>query len=298
MHPGSETHPPHPPAPPLPVAELEHCAPRLQWVYRGVIDPAYRDARQLIPAEDLACWLILADEVLLGDGSRVTPVRTGEIAIISNLDFDARWSPNTRLVSVRLRLPAAHAPRLFHAPGLLHLRRAEAPALFRATRALGDWSARHLPDARTRFQSQAVSPDAWLDLQTRYSAWLAALHTTLAPRHRVAEPLLPLDSRVRQTTERVRDHPWIPERQLAAEVGLSLSQLQRLFRQQLGRPIHRFADEARLRRAQALLAAPDILMKEVAARTGFASAQTFARWFRQRAGCSPTDYQTRAGRLV
>lgn len=291
--------PANPAAPAREIPALELCTPQLRWIYRERLDPRYLDAPQAVTAEELACWLMLAGAVTLRDATRAPATfRAGDIILLSGLDLAATWTPAARLISVRIRLPGVAALQVFHARGLAHLTQSDSPALARATRALGAWAARHCPGARTNLRARAVAPGAWLRLQGLYFAWLEALHATLASRRRPVSGQARLDPRVLRALERVRDRPHMPERELAAAAGISLGQLQRLFRQQLGRSIHDVANEARLRHAQALLTTPDIFIKEVADRTGFSSAQSFARWFRQHAGCSPTDYQTRASHLV
>ncbi len=77
----------------------------------------------------------------------------------------------------------------------------------------------------------------------------------------------------------------------AHEAGLSLPHFARLFRRHVGTTPQRFLEERRIERACALLRATALPVKEVAERTGFASAFYFSSRFRRRMKRSPRDYR-------
>lgn len=74
---------------------------------------------------------------------------------------------------------------------------------------------------------------------------------------------------------------------IAAAVGVSPSQLRRLFQAGCGMSPRRRLNEMRLDRAAQLLATEKITVAETAARCGFADARYFARVCRQRRHCTP-----------
>lgn len=81
---------------------------------------------------------------------------------------------------------------------------------------------------------------------------------------------------------------------LAEQAGLSRRQLERHFRKYLGETPAKTYMGIRLERARALLVETDHSINEVAAATGFSSAQIFSRQYRDRYGQTP--YGTRKGR--
>lgn len=281
----------------LSFGHLELCVPVLRWVYRDYVDPALTVRTQEISRHSLICWLFIEGgvEVLHPGGS--IQAGPGDI-ILCREGLATRWAPRTQLVSIRLIEPADQALRLFKFGDHLLLREADIPEFAAATRALGAWAAQNIPGARTALRAHLAEPAAWFSLQVLYAEWLGWLHKVMSRRGRVLTPRAPLDDRLVRALEFLHQDPRVSGRELAAHVGLSLSQLQRLFRTQLDRSINRAADEARLRLAQASLAAPHARIKDAAARVGFASAQTFARWFRKHSGCSPAEYRDQAGLAV
>jgi transcriptional regulator GlxA family with amidase domain len=84
---------------------------------------------------------------------------------------------------------------------------------------------------------------------------------------------------------------------LAKRAGVSLRQLERLFRGQLGRGVHEHYLALRLARSRQLLRETSRSILEVALATGFASASQFSRAFRKAFG-SPPRGARRAGRAV
>ncbi len=75
--------------------------------------------------------------------------------------------------------------------------------------------------------------------------------------------------------------------ELAASVGVSLRQLERLFRKYLGQPPARYYLDLRLHRAQVLLSQTTLSVLEVATACGFASASHFSQRYRALYGWPP-----------
>jgi transcriptional regulator GlxA family with amidase domain len=81
---------------------------------------------------------------------------------------------------------------------------------------------------------------------------------------------------------------------LARLAGLSVRQLERIFRAQLSRGIHEHYLSLRLNRARQLLRETSLSVLDVAMTMGFASASQFSRSFRAAFDHSPRDTATRA----
>jgi transcriptional regulator GlxA family with amidase domain len=75
--------------------------------------------------------------------------------------------------------------------------------------------------------------------------------------------------------------------ELAKSVNLSVRQLERLFRQYLGKTPTRYYLELRLQRARLLLRQTTMPILQVAVASGFASASHFARCYREFFDCAP-----------
>ncbi len=79
----------------------------------------------------------------------------------------------------------------------------------------------------------------------------------------------------------------LPQEQLARHVGLSRRQLERLFRQHMGRTPAQFYLELRLERARHLLYQTDLPVMSIACACGFVSASHFSTCYRQMFGKTP-----------
>jgi transcriptional regulator GlxA family with amidase domain len=81
----------------------------------------------------------------------------------------------------------------------------------------------------------------------------------------------------------------LPRREIARRAGVSLRQLERLFRQALDNGVHEHYLALRLARARQLLRETSLSILEVSLATGFASASQFARAFKQSFAISPRE---------
>ena len=85
-----------------------------------------------------------------------------------------------------------------------------------------------------------------------------------------------------------------PREALARLAGVSLRQLERLFRDQLGRSIHAHYLALRLDRARQLLRETSLPLLDIAVATGFGSASQFSRAFGRAFGEVPSGLRRRA----
>jgi len=80
----------------------------------------------------------------------------------------------------------------------------------------------------------------------------------------------------------------VPVHEVAQKVNLSNRQLERLFRERLGKPPSRYYLELRLHRARLLLTQTSMSVLQVAVASGFASASHFARCYRAQFNRTPS----------
>lgn len=99
------------------------------------------------------------------------------------------------------------------------------------------------------------------------------------------------DSRLLRALKAMETHVEAPlsRDDLASIAGVSLRQLERSFRSQLGHGVHEHYLALRLGRSRQLLRETSLSILEVAVATGFSSASQFARAFRRRFGCRPRE---------
>lgn len=106
-----------------------------------------------------------------------------------------------------------------------------------------------------------------------------------------------LDDRIRQATDWLCTHldQHITLDALAEAVGMSVSRLAHLFRDQIGTPPLQYLEQQRMRRARQLLEVTSLNVKEVAAQVGFDNPFYFTLRFKKSTGMSPTEYRKTLG---
>lgn len=83
--------------------------------------------------------------------------------------------------------------------------------------------------------------------------------------------------------------------QVAKELGVSYSNLRRVFREQTGMSLKRYQDEVRIRRACELLRSSDKSVKEIAGLLGYNTAYHFSTQFRSATGLAPSLWRKKNG---
>ena len=126
------------------------------------------------------------------------------------------------------------------------------------------------------------------------SRTLELLHEAVQPREEPASsacPSLPLREHLRMAKLKAlldaQQDGGVPVAQLAREVGLSASALQRHWRQIYGTSIDEYRRNQRLDHARALLEQTGCTVLEVAHASGYTSAANFSTAFKRRFGISP-----------
>jgi transcriptional regulator GlxA family with amidase domain len=94
--------------------------------------------------------------------------------------------------------------------------------------------------------------------------------------------------RVLEAMEANLEEP-LPRARLAKAGGLSLRQLERLFRSRLQLGVHEHYLALRLERSRQLLRESSLTTVEIALASGFRSASQFSRAFRRKFGAPPRD---------
>lgn len=186
-----------------------------------------------------------------------------------------------------------------------------------------DWAARHFSGAPLDFGRlcRQLLPDRWYRVSRageRCGPLLRALYegapTAAAGRLRLQvmelcwllqelppeeEPAAYFSREQVELVKRVRDRivqdraGYTSVERLAREYGISVSQLQKVFRGVYGRPIYAYLREYRLEQAAVALQKTGRCVTDIALEAGFANPSKFSESFRRRYGISPTEYRSR-----
>ena len=280
----------------LPLADWNSLQTRLIWCYSGAVATRYR--RGISTSENNAVWLLLQGSVRIryrsmslraGKGQWIAlPPGTGERnfssdARIVSVSFRARWPDGRALFEERL-------PKLFDAQ--------KHPLLRKLTLGLAHHVAHGFHPHDTTLGLARIDAAGAFALQSHFHAWLSLFAAILAAEKIVPTRMEINDDRVRHGLffiERLATAQKFPKGDLARELGLSPSQLDRLFVQHMGITPKAHFEKLRQGEAQRLLAAKSLRVKEIAFRLGFRSASHFSMWFQRASGLSPRRYATSPG---
>ena len=102
----------------------------------------------------------------------------------------------------------------------------------------------------------------------------------------------------------LRDHlltnreGYVSRAQLAEEHGISVSHLQKMFKQVYGVPVYHYIKEYRLEQAAVELVRSAKPITQIAQNAGYDNASKFSEAFRKRYGTTPSQYRTHANGLA
>ena len=111
-------------------------------------------------------------------------------------------------------------------------------------------------------------------------------------------------SKQTELAHHLRDHlltnreGYVSLEQLAEEHGISVSHLQKLFKQTYGVPVYRYIKEYRLEQAAVELIRSTKPITQIAQNAGYDNASKFSEAFRKRYGMTPSRYRARANELT
>ncbi len=267
----------------------------LNWVYQAPVPPDGQGKRS---NPDLSAWLLqqgtvrvrlktgpaivaeAGDWVFLPVGERVQTF--SEDAVLLSVCWKAHWPDGRALFDHGLPvvLPSVNFPAL----------REEAQRLL-------DFSRTHLqddplPQWRSRV-SVRVEAETFLEGKRLLLQWQQAAIRALAARQVYPSLHEVPDERVLLALEHLEYLPLrhaVKVDRVAAKVGLSTSQLNRLFARHLGHTPKAHLHQRRISEARHLLQSGDMPVKEVAYQVGFSSQSAFCHWFTQQVGCTPTRF--------
>lgn len=107
-----------------------------------------------------------------------------------------------------------------------------------------------------------------------------------------------------ELAQHLRDHlltnreGYVSLAKLAAEHQISVSYLQKLFKQAYGVPVYRYIKEYRLEQAAAELVRSEKSVTQIAQSAGYDNTSKFSECFKKRYGATPSAYRARAKRVT
>jgi len=279
----------------IPLAEWAHLHSHLIWIYDGPVNPDGRHGT--VAAPHLTAWLLRAGSVEVKVRGRRLTARAGEWLFPPPGEVWRRFSDDARLLSVRFRASWPSGEELFSDGLGVSLRATDYPELERAARPLAVFVKRQFPHPDTHLLNTPATLATHLRLQSLFADWLRASVDALTRSGLVPARMGHIDARLLKAVQLVERHnlaTTFSEGELAAAVGLSVSQLNRLFLRQFRVSSRGYFERRRCEHAVAALQGSARTVKEVAYELGFSSLPHFSAWAKRRLGYSPRVFRARA----
>jgi AraC-like DNA-binding protein len=264
---------------------------QLIWCYSGPVNQMWRSGTHML--DDMIAWFLLKGSVIIQSGADKFSA-TEDYWIVPRKGSTSReFSPDALIISVHFQACWADKRNIFDDglplvfPGKNH------PELRRQATKLANFTQLHFDRPGTLLPWRETTLEVFLRVQGLFQNWLVNFVQAA-----VAEGLTV--SRFGQIGERVRHGLFLidqmpldekfPKNRLSRELGLSESQLDRLFSSEVGFTPRSYFEKRRVEQARHLLSGTSAMVKEVAYGLGFQSTSHFSTWFRRFSGQSPVEY--------
>lgn len=273
----------------LPFIEWANLHAHLIWIYDGAVETRWR--KGVVESPYLTAWLVRKGQVRVRVNGRSISARAGQwIFPPPSNQLWREFSDDALILSVRYRASWPTGEDLFSEGLGLVFSAAEHPELERAARPLAKFAAANFPKGYRYLMEEPATLTQHLRLQVLFARWLDVSVEALTAQGLTPSRMGRIDTRLLKAVriiERKGLATAISERALAQEVGLSISQLARLFRRQFGVSARTYGEKQRHEHALAALQSSPQTIKEIAFQLGFSSLPHFSTWFRRKHGLSP-----------
>lgn len=267
------------------------------WIYEG--EPRMRVAGPDWQTTTQFYYLERGSVTVTTDHGRATAA-AGSWMISTSLKREHRFSEDARMISVNMKVHWADDRPLYPDDPPLAVRGSAYPRLGKAARTLlrligGFPGSPQLLEAMRR----PATLSGYVRIREATHALVLAYASAMEDAGRLPNPAVVGDPRAADAQRVLDTHRltwWVDHKQLAKGLGLSESHLSRLFVEQFGVTPHQYELRRRVMRAQELVSASTLPVKQVAYLLGFRQPSHFTAWFRKHAGSSPRRYRKTATR--
>lgn len=264
----------------------------LIWIYDGAVEDRWRSG--VVESPHLTAWLVRAGSVRVKLGTRTLRAGPGQWMFPPSGDLWREFSADAEILSVRFRASWPTGEDLFSDGLGIVFSAAEHPELERAARPMARFAATTFPHGYRFLPEEPATLAQHLRLNALFARWLDVAVGALTDQGLTPSRMGRIDPRLLKAVHlierRALSAPFA-ERVLAREVGLSLSQLERLFTRQFGVSPRGYCERRRHEHAIAALQSSPQTIKEVAFQLGFSSLPHFSGWFRRKHGVSPRAFR-------
>lgn len=264
----------------------------LVWVYDGEVPPQFRSG--FWKSNHLSAWLLRRGSLVLKQEHAEFTVQAGQWVIPSPAGRQQDFSDDAHILSIRLRCAWPDGELLFPF-GINHaFDEEDYPDLSAASENLVRTVKPYPYSDQISFEETPLRFAQYAALKAVLWQWIASFYEALVREGATPARVAIKDVRIERALAALHALPLstpFREADLAAKVGLGLSQFVRLFRSEIGITPKRYFDRARFDFARRMVASDAVTIKEVAIELGFLRLSDFTRWFKIHCGFSPRAYR-------
>lgn len=275
----------------IPLAEWASLHTHLVWIYDGAVSPVGQGNTF---STHHAAWLLRRGNVEVRAGHQSWHARAGQWFFPPTGERWQMFSEDARILSVRYRATWPTGEDFFQKGLGVAIDSATHPELLRSAAPLAKFVARNFPAATIDLMQAPASLEVHFRLQTLFARWIECAVTALTRQGLTPSHMGKIDPRLLDAVRRLDRQPLaepMAEGKLANLVGLSVTQLNRLFFRQFGLSSRGYLEKRRFNHAAEVLENSPSAVKEIAYELGFSSLPHFSAWFRRRHGLSPREFR-------
>lgn len=241
-----------------------------------------------------AAWLVLRGWGCITDPARggSATARAGQWMFVAPGARLQEFSRGARLLSVNFTAKYETGGALLDSGSEVAVSIRNSSALEEAARQLLEVACAGSPGEITSFTT--VDLPRFLRIQRRLFAWIEAWMEALSQKGYTVLSPLNYDVRVVQAIKILEIHledGHLTSERVAAQVGISVSHLNRLFLRDTGLTLNEFRARQRMERACRMLVHSRMTMKEIAFDLGFSQPSHFTSWFSKSRGQAPSTFR-------
>lgn len=277
----------------LPVEHWSLLRLQLLWIFDGPMLKSSIDYPYF--PHPIAAWYLRKGSVTLSFPDGKEHYEAGQWLFPRHQQGRQHFSKDAELISLRFYAEWPSGAPLFSRKKTVIIPQQQAPALLEAAEPLASYARQYLTPADYKGVMLKGSLGAYLGVQSLIARWMDVWYQTFISLGYEPELVGPISDTVNQCLAYLRsrtlDRPFY-EKELVERVGLSVSQIHRLFIKQVKVTPKEFWNNRRIEFARLALIGGNENIKSIAFNLGFQTPESFGRWFQNNVGYTPRTFRT------